>query len=64
MIKVETKKCQIVTKVNHAKRFIYSGMRKLFNENYDDTIDADETTAELRHCTYKRKIILSSLLIY
>ena len=47
LIKVETKKCQIVTKVNHAKRFIYSGMRKLFNENYDDMIDADETTAEL-----------------
>ena len=51
--KVNTKYCQIVSPVNRLKRFIYCSMCKINNEQYDDVIDIDECTVELRTTTYK-----------
>ena len=51
--KVNTKYCQIVSPVNRVKRFIFCCMAKLQNERFDDVIDIDECTVELRQCTYK-----------
>ena len=48
--KVLTKYCQIVEPRNRVKRFIYCGFCKTYGENFDDTIDVDETTVELRFC--------------
>ena len=45
--KVETKYCQIVTKVNRVKRFIFAYMCKLFNKTFD-AIDANKMTIELQ----------------
>ena len=49
--KVNTKYCQIVSPVNRLKRFIYYCMAKLNNDNYEDVIDIDECTVELRNAT-------------
>ena len=46
--RVLTKYCQIVEPRNRVKRFIYCGFCKTYGENFEDTIDADETTVELR----------------
>ena len=35
---------------NRVKRFIYCCFCKIFKEDFQDTIDADETTVELRLC--------------
>ena len=48
--KVSTKYCQIVEPRNRVKRFIYCCFSKYYGEKYEDTIDADETTVELRYC--------------
>ena len=48
--KVTTKYCQIVEPRNRVKRFIYCCFCKIFKEDFQDTIDADETTVELRLC--------------
>ena len=48
--KVLTKYCQIVEPRNRLKRFIYCCFCKTYGETFQDTIDADETTAELRFC--------------
>ena len=42
------KNCQIVTPVNRLKRFIYACYYKKYKETYEDVIDGDETTVELR----------------
>ena len=47
---VQTKYCQIVEPRNRVKRFIFCCLTKHYHEQYDDTIDADETTVELRFC--------------
>ena len=47
------KYCQIVSPVNRVKRFIFCCMSKLHNEQFDDVIDIDECTVELRQFTYK-----------
>ena len=52
--KVNTKYCQIVSQINRLKRFIFCSMVKLNNEDYDDAIDIDECTVELRTTTYKK----------
>ena len=49
--RVNTKYCQIVSPVNRLKRFIYYCMAKLNNDNYEDVIDIDECTVELRNAT-------------
>ena len=51
--KVNTKYCQMVNPVNRVKRFIFCCMSKLHNEQFDDVIDIDECTVELRQFTYK-----------
>ena len=52
--KVNTKYyCQIVSPINRLKRFILCSMVKINNEDYDDVIDIDECTVELRTTTYK-----------
>jgi hypothetical protein len=60
--RVPTKYCQIVEPRNCVKRFIYCGFCKTYNEKFENTIDADETTVELRYCTRanynKRKLRL------
>jgi hypothetical protein len=38
---------------NRIKRFIYACYAKIFNENYHDSIHADECTLELRQTTIK-----------
>jgi hypothetical protein len=48
--RVLTKYCQIVEPRNRVKRFIYCGFCKTYGENFEDTIDVDETTVELRFC--------------
>ena len=35
---------------NRVKRFIFCGFCKTYGENFEVTIDADETTVELRFC--------------
>ena len=49
--KVPTKYCQIVDPRNQVKRFIYSCCCKMFNGTFQDTIDADETTIEVKFCS-------------
>ena len=49
--KVSTKYCQIVDPRNQLKRFIYCCCCKMFNDTFQDTIDADETTIEVRVCS-------------
>ena len=49
--KVRTQYCQIVSPTNRIKRFIYCCLSKLYQDNYDDTIDADETSVEVRYCS-------------
>ena len=51
--KVNTKYCQIVSPVNRFKRFIYCCMCEIHKEKYDDVIDIDECTVELKTTTYK-----------
>ena len=51
--KVTTKYCQLVEPRNRVKRFIYCCFCKIFKEDFQDTIDADETTVELRLCEFK-----------
>ena len=51
--KVNTKYCQIVTPINRVKRFIYACLAKLNNEQFEECLNIDETTVELRHFTYK-----------
>jgi hypothetical protein len=51
--KVHTKYCQIVSPENQYKRFVYASFCKLFGEDYDDVLDIDETTVELRLAGYK-----------
>ena len=46
---VPTKYCQIVEPRNQIKRFIYCCLCKRYRENFEDAIDADETTVELRY---------------
>ena len=49
--KVNSKYCQIVNPVNWLKRFINCSMPKLNSDNYEDVIDIDECTVELRNAT-------------
>ena len=46
---VPTKYCQIVEPRNQIKPFIYCCLCKRYRENFEDAIDADETTVELRY---------------
>ena len=48
---VPTKYCQIVEPRNRVKRFIHCCLCKMYNEKFDNTIVADETTIEIRFCT-------------
>ena len=49
--KVATKYCQIVEPRNRVKRFIYACFCKKYHEKFDDAIDVDETTVEVRLCS-------------
>ena len=51
--KIHTKYCQIVSPVNRLKRFVYASMAKINNENFDDVIDVDECTVEMREYSAK-----------
>jgi hypothetical protein len=51
--KIRTRYCQLVSPNNRIKRFIYACCAKIFNENYHDSIHADECTVELRRTTIK-----------
>jgi hypothetical protein len=46
--KVPTRYCQIVEPRNCLKRFIYCCLCKKYKKKFENTIDADETTVELR----------------
>ena len=48
-----TKYCQIVSQTHRVKRFIFACMAKLNKEEFDDVIDVDECTVELRKYTPK-----------
>ena len=48
--KVSTKYCQIVEPRNRVKRLVFCSFSKHYGEKYEETIDADETTVELRYC--------------
>ena len=52
-LKVNTKYCQIVSQINQIKRFSYACCCKYFNERYENVLDIDETTIEIRLATYK-----------
>ena len=54
--KIQTKYCQIVSPVNRLKRFVYASMAKINNENFDDVIDVDECTVEMRGYSAKKII--------
>ena len=47
---VQTKYCQIVEPRNRVKRLLYCCLTKHYQERYENTINADETTDELRFC--------------
>ena len=49
--KVTTQYCQIAEPRNRVKRFIYCCFCKIFNETFQDSIDADETSIEVRLCS-------------
>ena len=45
--------CKSIVSNCKIKRFIYACTAKLNNEQFDDVIDIDECTVELRYSTYK-----------
>ena len=51
--KIQTKYSQIVSTINRIKRFVYASMAKINNENFDDVIDVDECTVEMREFSAK-----------
>ena len=55
--KIQTKYCQIVSPVNRLKRFVYASMAKINNENFDDVIDVDECTVEMRGYSAKNYMV-------
>ncbi len=65
-IQAVTRYCQLVSPNNRIKRSIYACCAKIFNENYHDSIHADECTLEFRRTTIKTwfKLWYYYILIY
>ena len=55
---------QIASQINQMERFSYAFCWKYFNETYDDVLDIDETTIEIRIVKFKNWFKSNGLLAF
>jgi hypothetical protein len=57
--KIQTRYCQIVSPINRIKRFVFTSLAKINNENLSDVIDVDmrEYAAKNWHKTTNNKLL-------
>ena len=51
--KTRTKHCQVIAPVNRIKRFSFGCLAKIYKDTFDDVLDVDECSVEIRNSTYK-----------